>query len=120
MVERFKELADQALTPEIRQEIESGEWKQIPDSARYGSLRGALVRPEIANDIIGTGGMMNKENISVWDKVMGEGGLMEKYHSWWKMSKVAANPPSWVRNTGSNMILLQLSGTPLYRMRGWL
>ena len=115
MVERFKELADQALTPEVRQEIESGEWKQIPDSARYGSLRGALVRPEIANDIIGTGGMMNKDRTDWVTKILGEGGILEKYHSWWKMSKVAANPPSWVRNTASNMILLQLSGVPWYR-----
>jgi len=116
MVERFTEMADQALTPEIRQEIEEGEWKQIPDSARYGALRGALIRPEIANDIIGTSGMVDRNNMSMVQKIFGQGGPMEKYHSWWKMSKVAANPPSWARNVGSNMILLQLSGVKMRHM----
>ena len=46
-----------------------------------------------------------------WAKsILGDASLVTKGTKLWKMSKVALNPPTQMRNAISNMILLNLSG----------
>jgi hypothetical protein len=84
-------------------------YKKIPETKHYGTLRGSYIRKEIADDIIGAGDFASKET-SFAKSVLGDGGLLTKGTKLWKMSKVALNPPTQVRNAMSNVILLNLSG----------
>ena len=90
------------------------EYRQMPDSARYGDLRGLVVRKEIYNDIVGEGRMWVGEKgfyEKTWDKLGTANAI-------WKMMKVPLNPPTQVRNFVSNGVLLHLSGVPMARLPG--
>ena len=87
----------------------------MPDNARYGMLRGMWVRKEIYNDLIG-GSQLLPADASIAEAVLGTGGAAAKATSLWKLSKVALNPPTQIRNFVSNAVLLNLSGTPLHRV----
>jgi hypothetical protein len=84
-------------------------YKKIPETKHYGTLRGSYIRKEIADDIIGAGDFASKE-VGFAKSILGDGGLITKGTKLWKMSKVALNPPTQVRNAMSNVILLNLSG----------
>lgn len=84
-------------------------YRQVPDSVRYGHLRGMYVRTEIYNDIVGIPGSRDP-NAKWWEAPFDYGGLGTKATQIWKMSKVALNPPTQIRNFLSNGILLHLSG----------
>jgi hypothetical protein len=91
------------------------DYRQIPESPRYGMLAGLMVRTEIFNDIVGAINFVGKD--SHWLQRMFEvGGGLTKATQLWKMSKVAMNPPSVARNLMSNAIMLQLSGMPMHRV----
>jgi len=84
-------------------------YKKLPESKHYGTLRGSYVRKEIVDDIANAGEFVSKD--SNWAKsILGDAGLVTKGTKLWKMSKVALNPPTQMRNAISNMILLNLSG----------
>lgn len=85
-------------------------YKQIPDSARYGVLRGLWVRQEIYGDLVGQRAAPAGESAA--ERLLGEGGLLTGLTRAFKISKVVLNPPSQVRNFVSNLMLLQLSGVP--------
>lgn len=87
----------------------SKDYKQIPDTARYGSLRGLWVRKEIFNDMIGTFAVPNPDP-SWAEQVLGMGGWATKATQWWKFGKVVANPPSIARNLMSGMIQSNVFG----------
>lgn len=89
-------------------------YRQIPDSARYGQLRGLWVRKEIHNDVVGATNMVGG-HVSVMENILGHGRLATKFNRVWKLSKVALNPPTQIRNYVSNGILLHISGVPLLR-----
>ena len=89
------------------------DYRQIPNSARYGSLRGMWVHKQIADDIIGGMKVATGEE-SNWEKWVGETGKAGQYNAYWKWAKVAANPPSWARNFISNNVLLTLAGVPFW------
>ena len=91
------------------------DYRQIPDSTRYGPLRGLPVRKEIYDDLVG-GAVWKMDNQTVVDSILGHGGIGTRITQWWKLSKVALNPPTQVRNFISNGILLHLSGVPLHRV----
>ena len=91
------------------------DYRQVPDNARYGMLRGMWVRKEIYNDLIG-GSQLLPADASIAEAVLGTGGAAAKATSLWKLSKVALNPPTQIRNFVSNAVLLNLSGTPLHRV----
>ncbi|MCP5230922.1 MAG: hypothetical protein H6948_02310 [Zoogloeaceae bacterium] len=113
-------VADQALSDAniAVDEVPDG-YKQVPNSARYGAIRGLVVRKEVYDDIIGIGHVVNKD--SSWpEKILGYGGVGTKVQQVFKWAKVAANPPAQVRNLVSNWILLDLSGVPLRRIPGLL
>ena len=91
------------------------EFRQVPDSRRWGLLRGLWVRKEIYDDLIGSGKMIPEEtNPAEW--LLGYGGLGTRVTQLWKMSKVALNPPTQIRNFVSNGIMLHWSGVPFVRV----
>ena len=91
------------------------DFKQVPNTNRYGRLRGMWVRREIYNDILGSGTVIQSD--SGWaENLLGYGGILTKTNQLWKMSKVALNPPTQVRNLVSNGVLLNLSGVPIYEI----
>ena len=96
-------------------DVKAADYRQIPNSARYGQLRGIVVHRDIYEDIVGSMRMVTPDD-SMLERVIGNGGKLSKFVNYWKWSKVAANPPAWARNMISNMILLNLSGVPLWRM----
>lgn len=94
------------------------DYKQIPDTTRYGMLRGMWVRKEIHDDVMGAAGMGVSPDASTAERWLGYGGVATKATQLWKLSKVALNPPTQVRNFVSNGILLHLSGVPFSRVYG--
>jgi hypothetical protein len=99
----------------LGQEITPSGYKQIPNTKRFGDLRGLIVRKEIYDDILG-GFKAATGDESLAEQVLGDTGAMGKFNRFFKWAKVSANPPSWVRNFVSNMILMNLAGVPLYKL----
>ncbi len=89
--------------------IDKDKFKQIPDQKRYGELRGAYIRKEIYDDLIGA----NQAATDMVDYLSRKGRDFTKI---WKTLKVPLNPPSVVRNFFSNLVLLNLSGVSFARM----
>jgi hypothetical protein len=95
------------------------DWKQLPDSPRYGRLRGLYVRKEVHDDLIGVY-ELQPEDMKWWQpqSFLGYGGIGTKATQLWKVGKVTLNPGSQVRNIISNMVMLQLSGVAMHRLPG--
>jgi hypothetical protein len=109
----YEQVANKAI-----QNIEGAipkDFTQMPKSKRYGALAGLVVRKEIYDDIVGTITLFQGEP-SVAQKILGDGGALARYTSFWKFMKVAANPPSHVRNIMSNLVLLHLSGVSFHQV----
>ena len=106
-----------ALSEPLLAELEKvpADYRQVPNSRRWGQLRGVWIRKEIYEDLIGVGQMIPTETSPAeWLLGYGRGGT--KITQLWKMSKVALNPPTQVRNFVSNGVLLHLSGVPFHRV----
>ena len=97
--------------------VDSSQYSLVPKTAKYGMLGGMAVRKEIADDIFG-GMSMTTGDISKAEAIFGDGGKVGDYNRLWKWAKVSANPPSWVRNFVSNMILMNMGGVAFYKMPG--
>ena len=80
-------------------------FRRIPKTRKYGMLQGVAVRKEIYNDIIGTFTIGDTDNF--YNKSI---AAMKKGVNIWKTLKVPLNPPTVVRNVGSNMILMNVVG----------
>ena len=91
---------------------EHRDFKQIPNNARYGMLRGMFVRTEIYNDLMGINDFLPTDP-GWFQNVFGYGGVGTKATQIWKGMKVAMNPPAQIRNFVSNGVLMQLGGVPL-------
>ena len=104
-------LFEAGLDPDRPDEVPKG-YKKLPNTARYGALRGMVVRQEIHNDIVGVGDIKLGES----EVIRSLFGATVKATALWKWAKVAANPPAQVRNLVSNMVLLHLSGVPFVRV----
>ncbi len=112
LVQDMRDAARQALA---NLDVDHTLYKQIPDTHRYGMLRGLYVRKEIHSDIMGMSAAVNPD--PTWfEKVFGMGHIGTKLTQYWKFTKVALNPPGQVRNFVSNMVMLQLSGVPLHKL----
>lgn len=106
---RMDSLADPVLDS-LQQDYKN--FRQLPDSARYGELRGMWVRKEIYSDLVGAGRFGEPDSWA--EAILGSGA--RKAHQIWKLGKTALNPPTQVRNFISNGVLLQLSGVPMHRL----
>ena len=107
MVKEMDKLIDEAELNINKSDLSL--YKKIPDSKYYGNLRGSYVRKEIADDIA-LGGEMADPHTGLAKQILGDNGVVTKGTKLWKMSKVALNPPTQMRNAISNMLLLNLSG----------
>ena len=107
LVDSLDNLIDQANI-NIRKE-DLSLYRKVPETKQYGALKGSYVRKEIYDDLMSAGDFVKpKEN---WAKsILGDEGAVTQATKLWKMSKVALNPPTQVRNLLSNVILLNLSG----------
>jgi hypothetical protein len=95
---------------------EHSDYKQMPNTARYGRLRGMFVRAEIYNDLMGINDFLPTEP-GWFQNVFGYGGIGTRATQIWKGMKVAMNPPGQVRNFISNAIATQLfAGVPLHML----
>ena len=84
-------------------------FRKLPDTNYYGSLKGAYVRKEIYDDIkLADDFANNNDNLAL--SFLGDKGLVSKGTKLWKFNKVALNIPTIVRNNFSNAILLVMSG----------
>jgi hypothetical protein len=90
------------------------DYVQLSTAKGYGPLRGAVIRREIADDI-----MPMVEGIAVRKNVPGLVNAAAKLQrgalSWFKMLKVAGNPPTAIRNISSNPWQMFLGGVPVSR-----
>ena len=91
------------------------DFKQVPNSPRYGRMRGMWVRKEIHNDVVGGARFLASQG-GIAEKILGHGGVLTKATQLWKLSKVAMNPPTQMRNFISNAVMLNLSGVPMHRI----
>lgn len=98
--------AHQRTTPDIAKTFIA-----IPDTARYGNLRGLRVRREIYNDIVA--GRDAAAEIGLIEMTFAAGGpLASKGTALFKEMKVVQNPVSHVRNYVANGVLAHLAGIP--------
>ena len=112
IAEELDGLADEALGKIAG---DYADFRQIPDTTRYGRLRGIWVRKEIYDDLVGINEFIPAD--PGWAmNLLGYGGIGTRITQLWKAGKVGLNPPAQVRNFISNMVLLQLSGVPLHRI----
>lgn len=94
-------------------------YKQVPDTKRYGAMRGLWIDKGIYDDLLTSVGMQNPDP-SWAEQWLGVGGYGTKATQLWKLGKVALNPPTQIRNLMSNVVLLNMGGVPLYRIPGAL
>ncbi|MEQ8394974.1 LPD5 domain-containing protein [Thalassobaculum sp.] len=90
------------------------DYRKVPDAARYGRMRGLMVRREIYNDLIGATQWISPDSSNIAQNLLGQGGYLTKATQLWKMSKVALNPPTQIRNFVSNAMMMNLSGVPMH------
>jgi hypothetical protein len=119
IAEKARRIADQMDTLanraiEAMQGVDLADFEQIPNSPRYGALRGLYVRKEIHEDLVGAYNMIQTD--SLLENIFGQGGALTKLGQAWKTSKVAMNVPSHFRNMMGNTIMLHLSGMPMHRV----
>ena len=106
---QMDEVADQALGD--RGGVPK-DFREMPNSARYGDMRGLVVRKEIYNDLVGQSGFWIGEK-DLYDKI---GDVATTVNAVWKTMKVPMNPPTQVRNLISNGVLLDISGVPFQKL----
>ncbi len=111
------EMRKKALAAMADMPREHADYKRIPDTPRYGQLRGLMVRREIYDDLVGLGSGV-PGNAGFAEQLLGQGGIGSKATQLWKTAKVALNPPGQIRNFVSNAVMLQLSGVPLRKIPG--
>ena len=99
------------------QNYDTKEYRTVPKTPKYGMLAGIAVRKEIYDDIFG-GMTMTTGDLSTAEMILGNGSPVGDYNRLWKWAKVPANPPSWVRNFGSNLILMNMGGVSIGSMPG--
>ncbi|UOF79314.1 DNA repair protein [Caudoviricetes sp.] len=82
---------------------------KLPNKDNLGSLRNKWVRKEIADDLDAYTSAFTINDKNSIEKFLARGGTLERINRFWKLSMVALNPASWVRNTFGNFALLDLS-----------
>ena len=108
LAKRMEDLGNQTN----RRVIVPKDYKEIPNNARYGKLRGMIVQREIYDDLVGATKMTDPESIA--EMLFGDTGAMGKANRWFKFAKVTANfPGAWVRNFTSNIIFMNIGGMNL-------
>ena len=97
-------------------------YQRLPDSPRYGALRGAIIQKGIYDDIVGGFVAIPRGEMPFIQRLLGdEQSALVKVNQIWKMAKITLNIPSQARNGISNTIGMNVfGGVPLYRIPGYL
>lgn len=90
------------------------DYKRLPNTARYGALRGMAVRKEIYEDIVGMGSYTG--DLDFFSKLFSNQGAVTKAVNFWKLTKTVYNPTTHARQFFSNMITANLSGINLHNI----
>jgi len=90
-------------------------YKRVPDSARYGAMKGLYVKKEIIDDIMGMESLYS--NNEFLNSVL---SFSTKTSKWFKYTKVPMNIPTQARNIISNTVLMDVSGTSFFKIPGLL
>ena len=88
------------------------DFKRLPNTSRYGALRGMAVRKEIYQDIAGMGTWSG--DLDFFSKLFSSGGLVPKAVNTWKLSKTVFSPTTHCRQLFSNMIVADISGISMH------
>jgi len=113
LAKKMKKASDAGI--EAGENIDTNLYSKVPDSPKYGMLAGMALRKEIANDIFGSMNLITGEP-SIAERWLGDDSLVADYNRLWKWAKVSANPPSYVRNFTSNLILMNMGGVEVNKM----
>ncbi len=106
---------DRVAEEGLGKQVATKDYAQIPNSARWGMLRGMWVRREIVDDLQGLAGM-HEAPTNFFSDWFGYGGKGTRLTQFWKSMKVALNLPGQIRNYISNNITMFMSGVPAYRL----
>lgn len=109
IADHMDSLANRAM--DRLERIDLSEYKQVPDTNRYGGLRGLWVREEVYEDLVGTQNFIEPGTFESIVKNYAGG-----FTRFWKSAHVGWNVPSHFRNMSGNTIMLHLSGVPMHRV----
>jgi len=89
-------------------------YRQLPDHPRFAGARGLYIKKEIYDDVEGWAGPTGEQPViaEIFSR-QGWGGLLQRT---FKYRSVIANPPTLVRNIGSNTMLLHTSGVSMFQI----
>jgi hypothetical protein len=106
------EMKEEAETVDSRlRGVDTSKYTKVPDSPRFGAMRGLYVMRDIWTDINGLGIAGNP----AWGGLLKWSGRAQKV---FKYTKVPMNIPTQIRNIISNTILMNVSGTNLFKIPG--
>ena len=88
------------------------DFKRLPNTSRYGALRGMAVRKEIYDDVVGMG--VYTGDLDFFSKLFSSGGAVPRVVNFWKLSKTVFSPTTHARQFFSNMITADISGINMY------
>jgi hypothetical protein len=96
--------------------VDRDKFIQMPkDTERYGPLAGLWVAKPIYRDVMGVGAFV-PNNMSEFAALFADGGAVAKASSWFKLAKVAANPPTVFTNIISNALMMPFADVPYHRI----
>lgn len=93
-------------------------YRQLPNSNRYGDLRGAYVRKEIANLVMGDPFFISKDtaNASPGAALASDfERAASTFNSIFKWKMTAASPTAWMNNLKGNTGSMAFAGLPVHR-----
>ena len=103
ITDKLRPSSDQTILKDIDTLIKSADenigkvdlnnFRKLPTSDYFGSLKGAYVRKEIADDIVTASDFgRNKDNLA--QSILGDHGTLTQVTKLWKYSKVAFKSPN--------------------------
>ena len=119
LASRMREEGQKSLNAAgINEAAEAEGFVKMPDMKKYGKLRGMYVLPQIKEDL--TGAQILSDEAPNWLKnLVGEGGKIARFGSFFKLSKTALNfPAGHVRNFISAASLAYFGDVPVTKLPG--
>jgi hypothetical protein len=111
LIQQYETILNEAKQQKNNSEVDLDNYSRVPDSLRYGYLRGMHVRNEIFDDLVASTFNFTNGDPGIAEKYLGENGKLTQANRWWKFMKTAGNIPTHVRNAVGNLVLLDM-GSP--------
>lgn len=114
LADLLEQAANNAID-EMTQEGTPKDFVQMPDNARYGALRGLVIRKEIYDDLVGVFSMTQGQK--GWaEQWLGDMGVLAHLSGFFKTTHVVLNPPTQIVNFISNLSMVHLSGVAFHQV----